>query len=119
MTQKQHSQCKEAGHVIQTILATKPENASQLIDQLKAWTANQSFLTTKQKEQVHQLIDRFSQLPATKQTVEVFAKQMQEQLLKAFAQNTADRLFTQDASALSSKDHLLSLIRQEAPPIAK
>ncbi|MEK5231112.1 hypothetical protein MHB42_05005 [Lysinibacillus sp. FSL K6-0232] len=105
---------QQAGHVIQTILATKPENASQLIDQLKAWTANQSFLTTKQKEQVHQLIDRFSQLPATKQTVEVFAKQMQEQLLKAFAQNTADRLFTQDASALSSKDHLLSLIRQEA-----
>lgn len=39
---------------------------------------------------------------------------MQDQLLKAFTQNTADRLFTQDAHALSVKDHLLSLFRQEA-----
>ena len=59
-------------------------------------------------------MDRFNQLPVTKQTLEVFAKQMQDQLLKAFTQNTADRLFTQDAHALSVKDHLLSLFRQEA-----
>ena len=105
---------QQAGQVVQTILATKPENASQLIEQLKSWTANQNFLTNEQKQQVNQLIDRFSQLPVTKQTLDVFAKQMHEQLLKAFAQNTADRLFTQDANALSSKEHLLSLIRQEA-----
>ncbi|WP_155590215.1 hypothetical protein [Lysinibacillus cavernae] len=104
---------QQAGQVVQTILASKPENASQLIEQLKTWTVNQNFLTNEQKQQVNQLIDRFSQLPVTKQTVEVFAKQMQEQLLKAFAQNTADRLFTQDTNALSVKDHLLSLFRQE------
>lgn len=105
---------QQAGQVVQTILASKPENVSQLIEQLKSWTTNQNFLTNEQKLQLNQLMDRFNQLPVSKQTLEIFAKQMQEQLIKAFAQNTADRLFTQDANALSSKEHLLSLIRQEA-----
>ncbi|WP_342534070.1 hypothetical protein MHB40_05305 [Lysinibacillus sp. FSL K6-0057] len=105
---------QQAGQVIQTILATKPEDARQLVEQLKSWTNSQSLLTNEQKQQINQLVDRFNQLPVTKQTLEVFAKQMQDQLLKAFAQNTTDRLFTQDAHALSVKDHLLSLFRQEA-----
>lgn len=105
---------QQAGQVIQTILATRPENASQLVKQLKSWTGSQNLLTNEQKQQINQLVDRFNQLPVTKQTLEVFAKQMQDQLLKAFTQNTADRLFTQDAHALSVKDHLLSLFRQEA-----
>ena len=105
---------QQAGQVIQTILATRPENASQLVEQLKSWTGSQNLLTNEQKQQINQLVDRFNQLPVTKQTLEVFAKQMQDQLLKAFTQNTADRLFTQDAHALSVKDHLLSLFRQEA-----
>lgn len=105
---------QQAGQVIQTILATKPEDARQLVEQLKSWTNSQNLLTNEQKQQINQLVDRFNQLPVTKQTLEVFAKQMQDQLLKAFAQNTTDRLFTQDAHALSVKDHLLSLFRQEA-----
>lgn len=105
---------QQAGQVIQTTLATRPENASQLVEQLKSWTGSQNLLTNEQKQQINQLVDRFNQLPVTKQTLEVFAKQMQDQLLKAFTQNTADRLFTQDAHALSVKDHLLSLFRQEA-----
>lgn len=105
---------QQAGQVIQTILATKPEDARQLVEQLKSWTNSQNLLTNEQKQQINQLVDRFNQLPVTKQKLEVFAKQMQDQLLKAFAQNTTDRLFTQDAHALSVKDHLLSLFRQEA-----
>jgi len=105
---------QQAGQVIQTILATKSENASQLVAQLKSWTESQNLLTNEQKHHINQLVDRFNQLPVTKQTLEVFAKQMQDQLLKAFTQNTADRLFTQDAHALSVKDHLLSLFKQEA-----
>lgn len=105
---------QQAGQVIQTILATKPENARQLVEQLKSWTESQNLLTNGQKQQINQLVDRFNQLPVSKQTLDVFAKQMQDQLLKAFTQNTADRLFTQDAHALSVKDHLLSLFRQEA-----
>lgn len=105
---------QQAGQVIQTILATKSENASQLVAQLKSWTESQNLLTNEQKQHINQLVDRFNQLPVTKQTLEVFAKQMQDQLLKAFTQNTADRLFTQDAHALSVKDHLLSLFKQEA-----
>ncbi len=104
---------QQAGQVIQTILATKPENASQLVEQLKTWLGNQQLLTNEQKQQINQLMDRFNQIPVTKQALDVFAKQMQDQLLKVFAQNTADRLFTQDAHALSVKDHLLSLFRQE------
>lgn len=105
---------QQAGQVIQTILATKSENAIQLVAQLKSWTESQNLLTNEQKQHINQLVDRFNQLPVTKQTLEVFAKQMQDQLLKAFTQNTADRLFTQDAHALSVKDHLLSLFKQEA-----
>ncbi|MGR6907261.1 hypothetical protein [Lysinibacillus capsici] len=105
---------QQAGQVIQTILATKSENASQLVAQLKSWTESQNLLTNEQKQHINQLVDRFNQLPVSKQTLEVFAKQMQDQLLKAFTQNTADRLFTQDAHALSVKDHLLSLFKQEA-----
>lgn len=105
---------QQAGQVIQTILATKSENASQLVAQLKSWTESQNLLTNEQKQHINQLVDRFNQLPVSKQTLEVFAKQMQDQLLKAFTQNTADRLFTQDPHALSVKDHLLSLFKQEA-----
>ena len=105
---------QQAGQVIQTILATKPENARQLVEQLKSWTESQNLLTNEQKQQINQLVERFNQLPVSKQTLDVFAKQMQDQLLKAFTQNTADRLFTQDAHTLSMKDHLLSLFKQEA-----
>lgn len=105
---------QQAGQVIQTILATKPENARQLVEQLKSWTESQNLLTNEQKQQINQLVDRFNQQPVSKQTLDVFAKQMQDQLLKAFTQNTADRLFTQDAHTLSMKDHLLSLFKQEA-----
>ncbi|MFJ7730455.1 hypothetical protein ACIQXF_01045 [Lysinibacillus sp. NPDC097231] len=110
----QPNQLQQAGQVIQTILTTNPDDKNQLINQLKSWTANQSFLNNEQKQQLNQLIERFVQLPTTKQTLEVFAKQMQEQLIKAFAQNASDRLFTQDANALSVKDHLLSLLKHEA-----
>ncbi|KPN93101.1 hypothetical protein [Lysinibacillus sp. ZYM-1] len=110
---KASQQIQVAGQVVQTIIATKPENAGQLIEQLKSWTANQNFLTNDQKQQINQLMDRFNQLPVTKQTLEIFAKQIQDHLLKAFTQNTSDHLFTQDAKGLSVKDHLLSLLKQE------
>ncbi|EAZ83596.1 hypothetical protein BB14905_21178 [Bacillus sp. B14905] len=110
---KASQQMQQAGQVVQTILTTKPENAAQLIEQLKSWTTNQQFLTNDQKQQINQLIDRFNQLPVTKQTVDIFAKQMQDQLLKAFSQNTSNHLFTQDIKGLSVKDHLLSLLKQE------
>ncbi|WP_025113920.1 hypothetical protein [Lysinibacillus fusiformis] len=110
---KVSQQMQQAGQVVQTILTTKPENAAQLIEQLKSWTTNQQFLTNDQKQQINQLIDRFNQLPVTKQTLDIFAKQMQDQFLKAFSQNTSEHLFTQDIKGLSVKDHLLSLLKQE------
>lgn len=110
----QSNQFQQAGEVIQSILTTKSDNINHLVDQLKSWTANQSLLTNEQKQSLNQLIDRFNQLPATKQTLEIFAKQMQEQFIKAFAENSSERLFTQDANALSVKDHLLSLLKHEA-----
>ncbi|TQR38318.1 hypothetical protein C7Y47_03440 [Lysinibacillus sphaericus] len=110
----QSNQFQQAGEVIQSILTTKSDNINHLVDQLKSWTANQSLLTNEQKQSFNQLIDRFNQLPATKQTLEIFAKQMQEQFIKAFAENSSERLFTQDANALSVKDHLLSLLKHEA-----
>lgn len=110
---KTSQQMQQAGQVVQSILTTKPENAAQLIEQLKSWTTNQQFLTNDQKQQINQLIDRFNQLPVTKQTVDIFAKQMQDQLLKAFSQNTSNHLFTQDIKGLSVKDHLLSLLKPE------
>ena len=117
-TQMQPLQMQQAGQLVQTILAAKPEQAAQLVDQLKAWTSSQNLLTNDQKQQFTQLIERFSQLPPSKQTLEVFAKQVQEQLTKAFTQNIPERLFTQDTNGLTSKDHLLSLLKPEtATPV--
>lgn len=117
-TQMQPLQMQQAGQLVQTILAAKPEQAARLVDQLKAWTSSQNLLTNEQKQQFTQLIERFSQLPPSKQTLEVFAKQVQEQLIKAFTQNIPERLFTQDTNGLTSKDHLLSLLKPEtATPV--
>lgn len=121
-TQAQQTQpalTQQAGQTVQTILATKPENAAQLVEQLKSWTTGQNLLTNEQKQQLLQLIERFSQLPPSKQTLEVFAKQVQEQLIKAFTQNIPERLFTQDSNGLSAKDHLLSLLKPETATIAQ
>ncbi|MEG0448302.1 MAG: hypothetical protein RR595_00445, partial [Lysinibacillus sp.] len=111
--QGQSGQFGQAGQIIQTIVATKPENTAQLVEQLKTWTANQSLLTNEQKGQIQQLLSRFSQLPQSQQAIEGLAKQMQDQLVKAFTANTPNRLFTEDANGLSTKDHLLSLIKPE------
>ena len=110
----QQGQLQQAGQVIQTILATKPEQKQQLIEQLKSWTASQNLLSNEQKQQLNQMIDRFNQLPTNKQTLDIFAKQMQEQLVKAFAHNAPERLFTQDGNGLSVKEHLISLFKQES-----
>ncbi|MFJ7735249.1 hypothetical protein ACIQ2D_02805 [Lysinibacillus sp. NPDC097287] len=118
-TQMQPPQMQQSGQIVQTILATKPENTAQLVEQLKSWTTGQNLLTNEQKQQFTQLIERFSQLPPSKQTLEVFAKQVQEQLIKAFTQNIPERLFTQDSNGLSAKDHLLSLLKPETATIAQ
>ncbi|KOS69489.1 hypothetical protein AEA09_13555 [Lysinibacillus contaminans] len=118
-TTTQPPQMQQAGQIVQTILATKPENAAQLIEQLKAWTTGQNLLTNEQKQQLTQLIERFTQLPPSKQTLEIFAKQVQEQLIKAFTQSIPERLFTQDTNSLSSKDHLLSLLKPETATLVQ
>lgn len=118
-TQIQPPQMQQAGQIVQTILAAKPEQSAQLVDQLRAWTTGQNLLTNEQKQQFTQLIERFSQLPPSKQTIEVFAKQVREQLIKAFTQNIPERLFTQDTNGLSSKDHLLSLLKPETGTLAQ
>lgn len=117
--QAQSPQIQQAGQIVQTIFSAKPENTTQLVEQLKAWTTNQNLLTNEQKQQFTQLIERFSQLPSSKQTLELFAKQVQEQLIKAFTQNIPERLFTQDTNSLTSKDHLLSLLKPETATLAQ
>ena len=118
-TQTQPAQTQQAGQIVQTLLATKPDNTTNLVEQLKSWTTGQNLLTNEQKQQLSQLIERFSQLPPSKQTLEIFVKQVQEQLIKAFAQNIPERLFTQDSNGLSAKDHLISLLKPEAATIAQ
>lgn len=103
----------QAGHLIQQIMNAKPENSIQLVEQVKSWISNEILLSPLQKEQLQQLVQRFTQLPPNKQTLEVFAKQMQEQLVKAFSENTTSRLFIQNENGLSTKDQLLSLLKQE------
>lgn len=115
----QSPQMQQAGQIVQMILGTNPENGSRLVEQLKAWTNDQNLLTNEQKQQLIQLSGRFSQLPPTKQTIEIFAKQVQEQLIKAFIQNIPERLFTQDTNSLSSKDHLLSLLKPDMATLAQ
>lgn len=107
------SSIQTAGQVIQAITTANIQNTKQLVEQLGGWIQSQSLLTGEQKEQLQKLVQRFSQLPQTQQTLEVFSKQMHEQLLKAFANNTPNLLFTQEGNSLSTKEHLLSLIRPE------
>lgn len=110
---------QQAGQIVQMILGTKPENVAQVVEQLKTWITGQNLLTDEQKQQFIHLSERFSQLPPTKQTLEIFAKQVQEQLIKAFVVNTPERLFTQDTNSLSSKDHVVSLLKPDTATIAQ
>lgn len=100
-----------AGQVIQSIMQTKPADASALMTQLKDWVGNNASLTSTQKTQLGQLIERFSQLPANNQTLQAFAKEMQSQLVKAFSANTAGQMFSQDAAGMSAKEQLVSLLQ--------
>lgn len=104
---------QQAGQVVQTILATQPDNTQQLVAQLKSWITNQPLMTNEQKVQFQDLIQRFSQLPQNKQTIEVFAKQMHEQLIKTFAMNASNSLFLQDENGYATREHLLSLLNPE------
>lgn len=113
-TQAPSQQATQAGQLVQQILQAKPENSTQLIEQVKTFIQNENLLTSTQKEQLQQLVQRFTQLPQTKQTLEVFGKQIQDQLIKAFSENTAGRLFTQNENGLSTKDQLLSLLKPES-----
>ncbi|MEK4424411.1 hypothetical protein [Solibacillus sp. FSL K6-1523] len=105
---------QQAGQMLQQLAGTSPEQMKPVIEQLKAWVANESLLNSSQKEQIQQLIGRFSQIPMSKQTVEVFTKQLQEQFIKAFTDNSSSRLFTQDERGVTVKDQLLALIKPDS-----
>ncbi|ATP39335.1 hypothetical protein CSE16_04360 [Solibacillus sp. R5-41] len=105
---------QQVGQMIQQLAQTSPEQMKPVIEQLKAWVANENLLNISQKEQIQQLIGRFSQIPMSKQSIEVFTKQLQEQLVKAFTDNSSSRLFTQDERGMTVKDQLLSLIKPDS-----
>jgi len=105
-----------AGQVVSQIAATKPEQATQMVQQVQNWVQNAALLSDNQKVELTQLIQRFTQLPKTAQTVQLFAQQFQEQLIKAFSNQQQKAMFTQDANGHASKDQLLSLLRPDAQP---
>lgn len=104
---------QQAGQVIQTILATSPENTKPLAEQVKQWVNSQALLSNDQKQQLQQLVQRLSQLPQNKQTLEVFAKQLHEQLIQSFASQIDEMAWEQDTNGMTSKEHVLSLINPE------
>lgn len=104
----------QAGQLIGQIMTAKPEDSTQIIQQVRNFLQNEKLLTAEQKNQLNQMVERFTQLPQTKQTIEVFARQLQDQLLKAFSMNNDNRLFTQNDSGLAVKDQLLSLLKPDA-----
>lgn len=104
----------QAGQLIGQIMTAKPEDSTQIIQQVRNFLQNEKLLTAEQKNQLNQMVERFTQLPQTKQTIEVFARQLQDQLLKAFSMNNDNRLFTQNDSGLTVKDQLLSLLKPDA-----
>lgn len=104
----------QAGQLIGQIMTAKPEDSTQIIQQVRNFLQNEKLLTAEQKNQLNQMVERFTQLPQTKQTVEVFARQLKDQLLKAFSMNNDNRLFTQNDSGLAVKDQLLSLLKPDA-----
>lgn len=103
----------QAGQLILQLANSKPENSTQLVEQVRSFVANESLLTNQQKEQLSQLVQRFTQLPQTKQTLDVFTQQLQQQLTKAFSENVSNQLFAQNNQGLSAKDHLLSLLKPD------
>ena len=108
------TQPTHAGQLIQQVMAAKPEESAQMLQNVRAFIQNELLLTNEQRAQLNQLIDRFTQLPQNKQTMEVFARQLNEQLLKAFSANNDNRLFTQNEASLSTKDQILSLLKSDA-----
>ena len=108
------TQPTQAGQLIQQVMTAKPEESTQMLQNIRTFIQNESLLTNNQKAQLNQLVDRFTQLPQNKQTMEVLARQLNEQLLKAFSANNDSRLFTQNEASLSTKDQILSLLKSDA-----
>ncbi|RHW39664.1 hypothetical protein D1B33_02095 [Lysinibacillus yapensis] len=102
-----------AGGMVQEIMAAKPSDAQQKINQLRTWVASQESFSVEQKSSLEQLINRFEALPKNPATMELFAKQLHGQLVKAFSdapsQQTANLAFSQ-----SNHEQLLSLLKPEA-----
>lgn len=102
-----------AGQLIAQILQARPEQSSAIVEQARAFIANDTLLTTTQKEHLQQLVERFSQLPQSKQTLTAFGQQLQTELLKAYANNTATQQFTMNEHGLSAKEQILSMLKPE------
>lgn len=94
--------------IVQQVMQATPSTAQAVANDVKAWLATQSSLTTENKQALTQLVERFQQLPATPQTIQSFGKELQHQLLRAFSANAEQQIFGQDQGA---KEQLLSLLR--------
>ena len=105
---------QQAGQMLQQLTQTTPEQIKPMLEQVKAWVANESLLSQTQKQQIQQLITRFEQIPPSKQAIEALTNQMQQQLMKAYSENATSRLFTQNDQGISAKDQLLSLIKPDS-----
>ncbi|WP_342559264.1 hypothetical protein [Metasolibacillus sp. FSL K6-0083] len=102
-----------AGQLLTQIVQAKPEQSAAIAEQVRAFIAGDSLLTTAQKEHIQQLVTRFSQLPQSQQALTTFAQQLQTELLKAYANNTTAQLFTNNEQGLSTKEQILSMIKPE------
>ncbi|MFC7685435.1 hypothetical protein [Ureibacillus sp. GCM10028918] len=110
-----------AGQLLQTVMASKPSDAQQMIQQVQNWTGNQSNLSQEQKTQLLQLVSRFEALPKSTATIEMFAKQLHEQLVRAFATQTNQQSTTNGQVNSSQNEQLLTLLKPEAanPQVAQ
>lgn len=104
-------QSGQAGQLIGQIMSAKPEESTQVVQQVRAFLQTEGLLRAEQKNQLTQMVERFTQLPQSKQTMEIFAHQLQKELLQAFSTNNDSRLFIQNDQGLTVKDQLLSLLK--------
>lgn len=97
-----------AGSFLLKLQSSSREQATQIMQQMAKWVENEDALSSQQKNAILQLLQSFEGKEGSQ-----LAKRLHEELLKAFSEQTINRLFINE-NGISPKEHLLSLLKQDA-----
>lgn len=90
------------GDIMSSLIQAPINEQSKMIPQIREWVNTLPLITTEQKEQI------LSFLKDNGQPIQI--PMLNNALLKVFAEQSQQAIFTKDASGITAKEHLLSLL---------